>query len=127
MVAPTGLKSWRWKYRFAGKEGLKVLGRFPEVGLRDARAMRDAADKARRAGVDPARAGTPVTSETFEGVAKRWHNHQAKRWRPKHAATVLRTLEQYAFPHIGKKMIGDIRAPAVPALLRRVEARGAND
>lgn len=32
-VTPKGYKSWRWKYRFAGKEKRLVFGPYPEVTL----------------------------------------------------------------------------------------------
>jgi len=38
MVLPTGGKSWRWKYRFLGKEKLMTFGQYPDVSLADARA-----------------------------------------------------------------------------------------
>lgn len=39
-VLPSGYKSWRWKYRFAGKEKLLTLGSYPSVSLAEARALR---------------------------------------------------------------------------------------
>ena len=32
-VAPSGTKSWRWKYRFQNKEKLLSLGQYPLVSL----------------------------------------------------------------------------------------------
>ncbi len=39
LVTPAGGKWWRLKYRFGGKEKLLSLGTYPDVGLKDARAM----------------------------------------------------------------------------------------
>jgi hypothetical protein len=36
-VSKAGLRSWRMKYRFAGKERRLVLGRYPQMGLKEAR------------------------------------------------------------------------------------------
>lgn len=36
-VSPTGAKSWRYKYRIAGKEHLFSIGPYPELGLKVAR------------------------------------------------------------------------------------------
>lgn len=133
-VTPTGVKSWRWKYRFDGKEKQLVFGRYPELGIGEARRLRDEANKLRRAGQDPAFAKSEAKfaaaadrAETFEAVARRWHLQQKRLWRPKHAANVLRALENDVFPAIGKRPIGQIKAPAVLALLRDIEERGAND
>ncbi|WP_329851086.1 Arm DNA-binding domain-containing protein [Stenotrophomonas pavanii] len=44
-VTVAGAKSWRWKYRFGGKEKVLALGLYPDVSLASAR---DARDDARR-------------------------------------------------------------------------------
>jgi Arm DNA-binding domain len=36
-VTKAGHRSWRLKYRFAGKERRLILGSYPEVSLKDAR------------------------------------------------------------------------------------------
>lgn len=41
LVAPSGLRAWRWKHHFAVKEKLLPLGSYPEVSLAEARAARD--------------------------------------------------------------------------------------
>jgi len=40
-VHPNGSKLWRFKYRHAGKQKRLALGRYPNVGLADARRRRD--------------------------------------------------------------------------------------
>jgi hypothetical protein len=37
LVAPSGLRAWRWKFRFAGREKVLPLGSYPEVSLAQAR------------------------------------------------------------------------------------------
>ncbi|MDR1686636.1 MAG: Arm DNA-binding domain-containing protein, partial [Desulfovibrio sp.] len=37
LVAPSGTKSWRLKYRFQGKEKLITLGLYPVISLKEAR------------------------------------------------------------------------------------------
>jgi hypothetical protein len=54
-VAPTGLPSWRMKYRFLGKEKVLTFGAYPEVKLGAARDTRDAARAILRDGRDPGR------------------------------------------------------------------------
>jgi hypothetical protein len=53
IVAPSGGKWWRLKYRFGGKENSLSLGTFPDVSLKEARERRDAARKLLSNGVDP--------------------------------------------------------------------------
>ncbi|RYF35278.1 MAG: DUF4102 domain-containing protein, partial [Cytophagaceae bacterium] len=37
VVSPSGTKCWRLKYRFADKEKTLSLGKYPEIGLLEAR------------------------------------------------------------------------------------------
>ena len=39
LIQPSGGKWWRFKYRFEGREKLLSLGTYPEVRLKDARAV----------------------------------------------------------------------------------------
>ena len=43
VVAPTGGKSWHLRYYWLGKQKRISLGNYPEIGLREARALRDEA------------------------------------------------------------------------------------
>jgi len=54
-VAPSGGKLWRLKYRFGGKEKRLALGKYPEVGLKEARERRDEARKLLANEIDLAR------------------------------------------------------------------------
>lgn len=49
LIAPSGAKHWRLKYRFAGKEKLLALGSYPEVSLAEAREARQVAKRMRSA------------------------------------------------------------------------------
>ena len=40
-VHPNGSKLWRYKYRYMGKQKRLALGRYPDVGLAEARKRRD--------------------------------------------------------------------------------------
>ena len=52
-VTPNGSKLWRYKYRYMGKQKRLALGRYPDVGLAEARKRRD---DARRRHPAPCRA-----------------------------------------------------------------------
>ena len=52
-ILPSGGKSWRFKYRFAGQEKRLVFGLWPDVSLKQAREMRDDARALVAKGVDP--------------------------------------------------------------------------
>ena len=131
-VTKSGHRSWRWKYRWGGKEKRLVLGSFPELSLATAREQRDAARRQLQEGKDPGlvrkRAklvrSTP-SSATFENVARQWHAHEKARWKPVHANDVITSLERDIFPDLGAFDLADIDEQMVIATLGKVEARGA--
>lgn len=129
-VAPTGLRSWRMKYRFAGKERLLTFGSFPEISLADARALRDDARQSLRQHIDPgaikrqAAAVAAMQVLTFETMAREWHVHQRPRWTDVHARDILASLERDVFPAIGAEPLASINPPRVLEVLRAVERRG---
>jgi integrase len=126
LVLPTGGKSWRIGYRFQGKQKAISFGQYPTVGLAQAREKRDEAKRMLAAGKDPG-ARDEKKVETFEQIARRWHDNESAGWVPAHAQRVLRRIERDVFPVIGHKTLDAIEPPDVLDLLRQVEARGALD
>lgn len=60
---------------------------------------------------------------TFEAVAREWHGQQVSGWEPRHAADVLKSLEQDVFPRIGALPIKEITSPMVLDVVRAIEDR----
>jgi integrase len=134
LITPSGGKWWRFKYRFDGKEKTLSFGTYPEVSLADAREKRYAARKQVAAGVDPGElrksskaAKATVSENSFENVAREWHSKFIKTWSATHAQHVLERLAKDVFPWIGARPIGEIKAPELLTVLRRIESRGALD
>lgn len=67
-----------------------------------------------------------VAVNSFEAVAREWHTtiHSAQ-VSAGHAARTLIRLEQDVFPWLGGLPIGEIKAPQLLQVMRRIEARGA--
>lgn len=136
-VAKTGLKSWRMKFRFDGKEKLLTFGSYPDITLKDARNKRDQAKAEILANEDPSGARTRKRQARereraeqakllkFEAAARDWFELQHARWTPVHADDVITSLERDVFPTLGALAIISIDAPAILKTLRRVESRGA--
>lgn len=131
-VTAKGHRSWRMKYRFAGKERRLVLGAYPDLGLREARDRKADARKLLREGRDPgieavkARVERAVASaNTFEALARGWYALQESRWTPVHASDVIGSLEKEVFPWLGKLPVTEIDEPMVLSVLRKIEKRGA--
>ncbi|WP_284778530.1 integrase arm-type DNA-binding domain-containing protein [Agrobacterium sp. lyk4-40-TYG-31] len=131
-VATSGSKSWRYRYYFADKEKLLVLGSYPDVSLVDARRLRDDARKLVKDGKDPSALkklekviGRKQAGETFQAMALEWHEHTKPTWTDRHAAEVLATMKRDVFPLVGDLPIRGIDPPTVLGLLKLVERRGA--
>jgi integrase len=129
-VRPSGSRYWRHKHRFQGKEELRSHGVSPEVGLAEARAKRNAARKLLDEGIDPsaarkARRAAGTAVESFEAVAREWHDKQLEQWSAGHAKRAMARLEQNLFPFTGGQHINTITALELLTVIRRIEARGA--
>ena len=62
-VAKSGHRSWRLKYRFAGKERRLVFGAYPSVSLKEARELKVEARRLLSAGRDPGIGSGPVAGK----------------------------------------------------------------
>lgn len=131
-VTPTGFRSWRWKYRFAGKEKRLTFGPYPDITLAEAREQRDDAARELRAGRDPSmekrkRSAAEVArvGATFRTVAEDWIESQAPSWTPRYLALIKRSMEQDVYPKLGSLPIDAITTPLVIQMLRPIEKRGA--
>ena len=127
IVTPKGSRSWRLKYRFQGKEKLISLGPYPLVSLKEARERATTARKTLEGGTDPSalrKQAKNRTQNTFELVAREWHEIQSTKWTKNTATAVMQRMKRNFFPFIGAKPIDEVTAPEILALLRKVEARG---
>lgn len=128
-VPPTGDKVWRWRYRFLGKEKTLTFGAYPQITLAKARELRDEARKVLQQVLDPAvvrkQRLTDRQENTFEAIAREWHELNKPRWTAKHADDVLASLERDVFGDLGAMPIEDITPPMVLSTLRKIEARPA--
>lgn len=133
-VSTAGGRLWRWRYTRHGKEQLLSLGAYPELSLAEAREARDVARRALKSGDDPAAmkregrvAARKADAETFEVLAREWHELQKPQWTERHASDVLVSLERDAFPDIGSMPIRRVTTPQIVATVRKVETRGSKD
>ncbi len=124
LVTSTGSRLWRLKFNHGGKEGLLALGRYPEIGLADARAHRDQHRRALAKHQDPrkAAAAEEAASATFESIAREWLGLQAKEMKPSTYVKAKALFESHIFPHIGQCSISKLEPPDLLPLLRKLES-----
>ena len=133
-VSSSGHKSWRLRYRFLGRERNLILGEYPLTGLKEAREKASDARKQVEDGKDPSELKKLEKLrrkhdyvDNFEAIARTWHKTRNHTWRPKHAANILKRLEVYIFPQLGRRPIRLITPPELLYPIRRVEAQGNID
>jgi integrase len=134
LVNADGAKYWRLAYRWHGKQRTLALGVYPAVGLAEARAARDDAKRSLAADVDPSivkrerkRAAKVAAGNTFEAVARQWHENWKGARTPYYAGQILRRLEADVFPTIGRRPIAELEPSELLDMLRKVEKRGVNE
>jgi len=132
LIHPNGSKYWRLDYRFAGKRKTLAVGVYPDVTLSDARERREAARKVLANGADPSAvkkaqkaAVVALAENSFEIVAREWLSKFSKNWKESHTRTTTLRLVNDVFPWLGARPIGEIDAPELLTVLRRIESRGA--
>lgn len=129
---PNGSKYWRLKYRYQGVEKLQALGVYPEVSLKEARALRDRSCEMLAENIDPGENKKAIRTSrfdavenSFEVIAREWFAIFKTSVVPDHADRIMNRLERDIFPWIGRKPIAEITAPEILAVLRRITSRGA--
>lgn len=140
-----GSHGWRFAYSLAGRRNILSLGTYPDTSLALARQKADEARRLVAEGQDPSAARQEAKAETqrkrqaerladaglppdgsFEAVAREWLTRvHGVKVSPGHAERTRIRLEQDAFPWLGRRPIGEIEAPELLQMLRRVEGRGA--
>jgi len=127
-VQPNGSKLWRYRYRFQGTANMLSLGKYPDVGLANARERLSEVRRQLANGGDPSQVRKAEKIEqlnTFGEVFEQWHKQRTTELDPTNAKGVRRRLEVDVLPYLKKRPIRDIKAPEILECLRKVETRGA--
>ncbi len=133
-VPTSGSKLWRMAYRYNGKSKLLSFGEYPTVSLRDARERREDARRLLAKGIDPSeqkreakQARITAERESFQNIAREWHETRMAEFSEKHRGTVMYRLETYIFPSIGKTHIAKLETRDVMDVVKPLEQRGNHE
>lgn len=134
LVAPSGGKLWKLKFRVDGKEKKLSLGSYPDTGLTQARKKRDDARQRLAAGVDPALEKRLAklrrrddSANTFSVIAREFFEKRAadgdQAWAP---ATLNKNewLLDLLAPSIGNRPVSDIQPFEVLEAVRAIARKG---
>lgn len=132
LIEPNGSKSWRFRYRFAGKPKMISLGVYPTITLADARSRRDEARKIVAEGKNPSEvrkeqklALQTESENAFEKIAREWHQLKSAKWSAGYASDIMEAFKNDIFPYVGTRPVGDIKPLELLNVLRKIEKRGA--
>jgi integrase len=116
LVKPSGARSWVLRIVVSGRRRDFGLGPVDLVSLTEARDKATEGRRLVRNGLDPGVEWkrSTVSIPTFAEVARKLHETNRPGWRnAKHAAQWLSTLQTYAFPTLGRRLVDQIDASAI--------------
>ena len=128
-ITPTGARSWIFRYRVNGRERQMGLGPLEFVSLAEAREKARAARLQRYNGEDPLgdrigrrpKISTEAVGVTFNEAMIAYIETYKAAWRnEKHIQQWSSTLETYAAPHFGRKLLADIETAHVLNALKPI-------
>lgn len=134
-VSPNGKKHWRLRYRFLGKENVISAGTFPDVSLGEARVRRNEVKSLLKQGKNPTyekkeqiRVAKYNAGNSFSAVAAEWFDLNKDSWTEKYSKKVWSRMENYVFPVIGDKPIGEVSGLEIlEDIIRKIEKKGKTE
>ena len=127
-ITPGGVRSWQFRYRLNGKREKVVIGRYPDVSLKVARAERDKLAATVRAGKSPfqeqrlARFGVS-TDPSVREFGNRYYKEQVEK-KLKDPKQIRRYLDSEIYPWWGDRKLKEITPLDVQVLVYRKRDNG---
>lgn len=137
LVATTGGKRWRLKFRFNNKENIIALGTYPSLSLKDVREIRDNYKSMIAKGINPVEEKKSKLEKikfeerkkenTFFKVSQEWHQNYKTEVSENYHIKLDRALENYLYPYIKNKPIEEITRLDIIEILQGLKNRGLID
>ncbi|MFT3803408.1 MAG: tyrosine-type recombinase/integrase [Burkholderiaceae bacterium] len=135
-VSERGGRSWHFRYIWAGKQKRMSLGTYPELSLREARALRDEARALLAKGINPKvdrkrkrQAVRLAGQHSFQALFKQWVEHrrlELKEGRNSTLAQIQRIFDKDVLPALGNISVHDVRRSDLLEVVARIEERKAH-
>ena len=130
VVRSSGKMLWQLRYK-KPKANIASLGSYPSITLADARKHANELRVMIARGLDPnaekrrgREAKEDALKNSFERIAREWFDIKKEQLSATYSEKVIRRLELYVFPKVGRKPISELGAPELLEALRCIEARG---
>ncbi len=136
LFVPTkGKKKWHFRFMVGDSQPRISLGVYPDIGLKDARQIRDEMRALVAKGIDPRahrreaqRSALKAAENSFEAVYERWRDHKALSLRSGRQSTLSQLKRIFAkdvLPSVGHRSIFDVVRADLLDIIRKVEKRKA--
>jgi integrase len=131
LVMPGGAKTWVYQYSLAGKRREVTIGRYPEIGVADARDRHAEYRAMVEQGNDPsahkraddaerkARAELKADEGQFKAFSLKWLDERLGSKSDGYRKQMRSLLERFVWPDIGSKTLEDVKPTHVLAIIEK--------
>ena len=127
--ARQGQATWILRYRIGGRRREKVLGRYPDISLKEARELARSNRAQIQQGIDVGAQKRlaklkALQMEDVQGLGLLWYERFILK-KIKNPAVVERVLRRHVYPVIGKLTINEVRPHHIDGVLTKIVTAGA--
>lgn len=122
-VWDSGTKTWHYRYSLNGKQERLVIGRYPDLSLKDARQVRDESASLVAKGISPKQNKNKVTSILFSDYGERYLNEVIKKER-KDPYNMILCLNNDIYPMMGSIPLDQVSIEDIRRTIWRKKEQG---
>ncbi|AMP36820.1 tyrosine-type recombinase/integrase [Ralstonia solanacearum] len=134
LVSPGGAKNWKYQYPLGGKRCEVTIGRYPEIGVADARDRHAEYRAMVERGEDPAahrrekkaeraiRAARDADEGQFKAFSLKWIDERLAGKTEGYRKQIRSRLDRFVWPAIGRKALDDVKPAHVLAIVEGLRA-----
>lgn len=122
-ILESGVKSWHYRYSLAGKQERLVIGRYPDLSLKDARQIRDESASLVAKGISPKKDKTKPQGILFKDYGERYLNEVIKKER-KNPYNMILCLNNDIYPTMGSIPLDQVSIDDIRRTIWRKKDQG---
>ncbi|WP_322007991.1 tyrosine-type recombinase/integrase [Paraburkholderia tropica] len=131
-IMPGGSKTWCYQYLLAGKRGEVTIGRYPEIGVKDARDRHSEYRAMVERGINPAAQKRADEAERkarvllredegqFKAFSQKWIDERLIGKSDGYRKQIRSRLDRFVWPFIGRKALEDVKPADVLSVIEKV-------
>ena len=122
-ILESGVKSWHYRYSLAGKQERLVIGRYPDLSLKDARQIRDESASLVAKGISPKKDKAKPQGILFKDYGERYLNEVIKKER-KNPYNMILCLNNDIYPTMGSIPLDQVSIDDIRRTIWRKKDQG---